>query len=154
MTSQAGLPWRLMIPRCSHQSHFAFGPAQSAAVPEPNRLALGQLAPLAACAYRRANDAVAVQRTPMVVVLMLSNTIIVIAAIARVIMVTYRLYQPDTRAMWSSYQCSTEDRNWVLSPLAFVARASREVRSVRIESGSQSSPLNCPQPLDQFRNYS
>ena len=57
---------------------------------------------------------------PMVIVLILSR-MTRIAPTAIVILATCRLYQPDTRSMWSSYQLSIEVRNLVMSLAALVA---------------------------------
>ena len=56
----------------------------------------------------------------MVIVLILSR-MTRITPTAIVILATYRLYQPDTRSMWSSYQFSIEVRNLLMSLAALVA---------------------------------
>src|SRR4029450_12514637 len=42
---------------------------------------------------------------------------------------TRRLYQPDTRSMWSSYQCSMDSRNFSVSPSALASRFWRDFLS-------------------------
>ena len=70
---------------------------------------------------------------PMVSVLMLSSRTRM-APTTIVILATCRLYQPDTRSMWSSYQFSTEVRNEATSSPAFVARACSDVLERRHRS--------------------
>src|SRR6516225_6095719 len=140
-------PCRLKSPRWSIQLQRAPGAWQSRTVPHPigrpaeaaadswawsfdrqscGFLLVGQLVPLAATALTAVFTAVWLYRVrPMVSTLMLSNTIR-IAPTASVIMATCRLYQPDTRLMWSSYQRSTEVRNRSTSSPAFLIRASRD----------------------------
>src|SRR5215472_14268191 len=59
---------------------------------------------------------------PIVSVLRLSSRTRM-APITIVILATCRLYQPDTRLMWSSYQFSTEVRNRLTSSPAFLTSA-------------------------------
>jgi hypothetical protein len=59
---------------------------------------------------------------PIVSALMLSSRTRM-APTTSVIVAVRRLYQPDTRSMWPSYQFPTETRNRAMSPLAFADRA-------------------------------
>src|SRR5215813_161985 len=77
---------------------------------------------------------------PIVSALMLSSRTRM-APITIVILATYRLYQPDTRLMWSSYQRSTEVRNRFMSWPALLASACSDVLSVDIQSGSALMPF-------------
>src|SRR5215831_13929756 len=63
------------------------------------------------------------------------------APITIVILATCRLYQPDTRLMWSSYQFSTEVRNRLMSLPALLASACSESLNVGIQSGSALMPF-------------
>ncbi len=77
---------------------------------------------------------------PIVSALMLSSRTRM-APITIVILATCRLYQPDTRLMWSSYQFSTEVRNRSMSLPALLASACSESLSVGIQSGSALMPF-------------
>src|ERR1700677_1884730 len=84
----------------------------------------GQLVPFAATALIAVLTALWLYSVgPMVSALMLSRTTR-ISPTANVIFAAYRLYQPDTRSMWSSYHCSTEVRNLPASSPAFLDRKS------------------------------
>src|SRR5215831_6456661 len=137
-------PCRLKSPRWSIQLHRAPGARQSRTVPHPiGRPAVaaaescawsfdrhscgswpgGQLVPLAATVLTAVLTAFWLYKVrPMVSALMLSNTMM-IAPTANVITATCRLYQPDTRFMWSSYQRSTEVRNRLTSSPALLTKA-------------------------------
>src|SRR5690242_18293329 len=137
-------PCRLKSPRWSNQLHPARVGWQSRTVPHPiGRPAVaaadscawsfdrhscvvllgGQFVPLAATWLTAVLTAFWLYRVrPMVSTLMLSSTIRIAPRIS-VIMPTCRLYQPDTRLMWSSYQRCTEVRNRLTSSSAFLARA-------------------------------
>src|SRR5512132_2450588 len=149
------------MPRRSSQLHDAVGAAQPVTVPHP----IGRPACAAAdscdcklarhsCCFWPAGQEVefaatlltAVRTTlllysvrPIVSVLMLSSRMRM-APITIVILATRRLYQPDTRLMWSSYQFSTEVRNSLTSWPALFASACSDVLSVGIQSGSALTP--------------
>jgi len=75
---------------------------------------------------------------PMVSALRLSSTTR-IAPTTSVMMATCRLYQPDTRLMWSSYQRSTAIRNWLTSLPAVLTRACSDGLNGDIVSGRAST---------------
>ena len=80
---------------------------------------------------------------PMVTALMLSSRTRIPPAM-KVIQAVRRLYQPDTRAMWSSYQFSIDVRNRSMSPFAFAASDCSESFSGPGETGMLSMRSGMP----------
>ena len=100
-----------------------------------------QLAPLAATLLMAVLTVLWVYSVrPIVRALRLSSTIRIVPK-ASVIMATYRLYQPDTRSMWSSYHFSSEVRNRPMSSPASLTRASSDVLNGIIVLGVSASML-------------